>query len=53
MEQQVETFVGIAFILIPLSMAFAILKYRLMDIDTLVDNTLITQSPLAALHLLI
>lgn len=32
---------AITFLLIPLTIALAISKYRLMDIDTLIDNTLI------------
>lgn len=32
---------AVAFILLPITIAFAISKYRLMDIDILIDNTLI------------
>jgi signal transduction histidine kinase len=42
----------ILFILIPLSMAFSIMKYRLMDIDTLLDNTIIYSLTLGVLVLI-
>lgn len=41
----------IASVLLPLSMAFAITRYRLMDIDTLFDNTLIYVTTLLLLVL--
>ena len=39
-------------LLIPLSMAFSIMKYRLMDIDRLLDNTIVYSIILGALVLL-
>jgi len=39
-------------ILIPLSLAFSIMKYRLMDIDTIFDNTIIYVLTLGALALI-
>ncbi len=39
-------------LLIPLSMAFSIMKYRLMDIDRLLDNTIVYSIILSALVLL-
>jgi signal transduction histidine kinase len=41
----------ISSVLLPLSMAFAIMRYRLMDIDTLFDNTLIYATTLLLLVL--
>lgn len=41
----------ISSVLLPLSMAFAIMRYRLMDIDTLFDNTLIYVTTLLLLVL--
>jgi signal transduction histidine kinase len=44
-----DTMPGIFFLLIPLSMAFAIQRYHLMDIDSLFDNTIIYTATFGAL----
>jgi signal transduction histidine kinase len=47
-----QTFLLLSFIFFPLSIAFAITRYRLMDIDTLFDNTLIYATTLGVLAFL-
>lgn len=49
----ISGYIPVAFtLLVPLSMAFAIMKYKLMDIDTLFDNTVVYMLTLGILAII-